>query len=128
MGTFVLDATGFRCPEDFDRALAAEVMAPFPFSGWNAHRSVLNNLEWFGNEVGCILVVHGTDAWVAEWPDGFETFTCVVADASRRWQHIGNAFHVVFLGGDAAAAETVLRDELPKWPDEFNVTVSRYEA
>lgn len=130
MGTFVVDGRELRTREDVDRALAAEVMAPFPFCGWDAQHSVLSNLEWFGNEVGYVLVVHGTDARLRHWREGFEIFASLLVHTSRRWQGIGNAFHVVFLGGADAAAtvEVVMRRELREWPDEFDVTVSRYEA
>lgn len=130
MGTFVLDGAEFRTRDDVDQALAAEVMAPFPFRGWNAQRSVLNNLEWFGNEVGYSLVTRGTDAWLTQWREGFEKFAGLSIDASRRWQDIGNAFHVVFLGGPAVAAvvEEAVRKELREWSGEFNVTVGRYDS
>lgn len=130
MSVLAVDGAEFRTMEDVDRALAEEVMAPFPFCGWDAQYSILTNLEWFGNDVGYVLTVAGCDRWLAEWQEGFSMFVAVVTASSRLWQEIGNAFHVVFLGGAAVAehvAATVER-ELRERPRQFDASVRWYEV
>ena len=126
---FFLDGSSFSTEEDVDRALAEEVMPPFPFRGWNAQESILTNLEWFDNDIGYVLTVRGCDEWHVRWPEGFKTFVQVVTGASRQWQNLTHAFHAVFLGGleIASVVEQTVQEELELRPREFDVRVSRYE-
>lgn len=91
MSVFRLDLNGLVDREALVDYLARAFMFPYPVSGLDAAIDLISDLEWFGNEEGCLVTVDGSAAATTV----VELFASILPNIVDRWRSQDVPFVVV---------------------------------